>query len=94
MGKKIKVKGSRPHRRNKHKVKGYSRKTSKPHRNKPHKRSARRTDVQIKKAEKRRKKESKKSKKTQKKKTQFQFTLKGKRGKLKLGEKKRVKKGN
>ena len=56
----IKVKLSRPHRRKKHDVKGYTQKTSKPHRNTSHKRRPRRTDAQIKAAEKRKNKTKKK----------------------------------
>lgn len=54
------VKLSKPHRRKKNKVKGYTRKRTKnAHRNKAHKRKPRRTDAQIsaaKAAKKRRKK--------------------------------------
>lgn len=71
----VKIKLSRPHRRKKHDVKGYTQKTSKPHRNQGHKRRARRTDAQIKAAEKRRKKD-KKPKKQKKQKTLSQ-TSKG-----------------
>lgn len=63
MGKKwLSVKLSRPHRRKKHDVKGYKQNTSKAHRNKAHKRRPRRTDKQIKAANKRAKTQTKKNK--------------------------------